>query len=231
MHLQQTKVESRASGGPQYYFHDVPEHVKDYLRRKGVCPVVLATPYGISESPFMAVGRDHKVVKGKVGPGNVGHDRIQQAGAESSIGEAIRVWYGLKSQADFERIDVEVTIHEEGHFILIPTGAFMRGGKRPIILEKIPSPLSLHRDYISKFWKRQIAKVRESDSKILPWAREQILRVVHDHHCEDLNSLHEADLVRHGWSTFQTWCAPQCLSCERLRLSQYRISVSKSSHV
>jgi len=32
MHLQQTKAESRASGGPQYYFHDVPKPVKEFLR-------------------------------------------------------------------------------------------------------------------------------------------------------------------------------------------------------
>ena len=32
MHLQQTKRASRASGGPQYYFHDLSEPVKLYLR-------------------------------------------------------------------------------------------------------------------------------------------------------------------------------------------------------
>ncbi len=38
MHLQQTKRESRATGGPQYYFHDLPESVKVYLRKKGAVP-------------------------------------------------------------------------------------------------------------------------------------------------------------------------------------------------
>ena len=110
MHLQQTKVGSRRTGGPQYYFHDVPEHIKRHLRDKGACPVVLQTPYGIASSPFMAVGRDHKLgPRGKPVSGRVGHDRIQQAGeAQASIGEEIRRWYRLHVSDDFERVDVEV---------------------------------------------------------------------------------------------------------------------------
>ena len=60
MHLQQTKADSRESGGPQYYFHDLQEPIKDFLRKRRACPVVLQTPYGIAKSPFMAVDRDHK---------------------------------------------------------------------------------------------------------------------------------------------------------------------------
>src|SRR5713101_7829757 len=106
MHIQQTKFESRASGGPQYYFHTVPEPVKEFLRKRGACQVVLQTPYGIASSSFMAVGRDHKLsANGKVVPGRVGHDRIQAATGDESIGEAIRYWYGLKTGPDFERID------------------------------------------------------------------------------------------------------------------------------
>ena len=69
MHIQQTKLESRATGGPQYYFHNVPEPVKEFLRKRGACRLVLQTPYGIASSSFMAVGRDHKLsAKGKVVP-------------------------------------------------------------------------------------------------------------------------------------------------------------------
>src|SRR6266571_447487 len=119
MHLQQTKFESRASGGPQYYFHSIPETIKSFLRKETACPVVLQTPYGIAKSSFMAVDRDHKLDSGnKPVPGKVGHDRIQQAGGTQSIGEAIRHWYGLK-KGDFEQIDVEAHIHHAGHFILI----------------------------------------------------------------------------------------------------------------
>lgn len=77
MHLQQTKAGSLATGGPQYYFHSVAPHVKEFLRKRGACPVVLQTPYGIASSSFTAVGRDHKLdAKGKPVAGKVGHDRI-----------------------------------------------------------------------------------------------------------------------------------------------------------
>jgi hypothetical protein len=144
----------------------------------------------------MAVGRDHKLANGKAVSGSVGHDRIQQARADCSIGESIRRWYSLKTGVDFERIDVDVTIHKDGHFILTPTAVFMRGGKKRLVLEKIHSPLSFHRDYASKFWKKQIDLVRAFDATILPWAQEQIFRVVKDHKSQDLDSIHEADLVR-----------------------------------
>ena len=87
LHLQQTKDKSRASGGPQYFFHGLADHVKEFLRNRRACPVVLQTPYGIASSPFMAVDKDHKLAKdGKVVEGKVGHDRIQQAGSDQSIG-------------------------------------------------------------------------------------------------------------------------------------------------
>jgi hypothetical protein len=124
LHLQQTKAGSRASGGPQYYFHGLPRIVKEQLRAKGAFPVVLHTPYGIASSPFLAVDRDHKVGRhGTIVPGKVGHDRIQQAHGSESIGEAIRRWYAVPHGHDFERIDVEVSIHTDGHFILTPLAA------------------------------------------------------------------------------------------------------------
>jgi hypothetical protein len=113
MHVQQTKAGSLATGGPQYYFHSIAPHVKEFLRKRGACPVVLQTPYGIARSSFTAVGRDHKISdSGKIIAGRVGHDRIQ---GEESIGEAIRYWYGLKGGRDFKRIDLEAAIHPDGH--------------------------------------------------------------------------------------------------------------------
>ena len=194
MHLQQTKVGSRTTGGPQYYFHSVPAHVKEFLRKRGACPVVLQTPYGIASSPFTAVGRDHKLsAAGKVVKGKVGHDRIQ--GIES-IGEAIRHWYGLKSEKDFESIEVEAMIHADGHFILVPISVTMRGAKRSQSLEKVSYPLSFHHDYQSKLWKRQIDAVREMSSEDASWAAAQIKRVVADHEKMDAQNVHEADLLR-----------------------------------
>ena len=44
MHLQQTKRGSRLKGGPQYYFHDLTDPVKTYLRKKGAVRLALCTP-------------------------------------------------------------------------------------------------------------------------------------------------------------------------------------------
>jgi len=196
MHLQQTKAGSLATGGPQYFFHNLTAPVKEYLRKRGAWPVILQTPYGIAESPFMAVGRDHKLsAKGKPVPGKVGHDRIQQAAGSQSIGEAIRHWYGLKHGHDFERIDVQVEFHGDDHFILIPTAVKMRGADRVLTLERVREPLSFHRDYQSKFWRGQIEAGRGRDRQALAWAAAQISRVVADHTAGAANIL-EADLLR-----------------------------------
>jgi len=95
MHLQQTKVDSIKSGGPQYYLHNLTDHIKLYLRNKGVVPVALVTPYGATRSQYYAVGKDHKLgLERKAESGKVGHDRIQGGGGES-IGESIRNWFRL----------------------------------------------------------------------------------------------------------------------------------------
>lgn len=194
MHISQTKDESRVSGGPQYYLHNVPESVKDFLRKRGACPVVLQTPYGIASSSFTAVGSKSKISRiGTVVAGKVGHDRIQ--GGES-IGAAIRHWYGLKTTSDFKRIDLEAVIHPDGHFILIPTAVTMRGKTRAQTLEKISFPLSFHRDYQSKLWKKQIEACRKESSTDVIWAGEQIGRVVKEHQEENVKNVHEADLLR-----------------------------------
>lgn len=195
MHIQQTKDASRVSGGPQYYFHRLAPHVKEFLRKRGACPVVLQTPYGIASSSFTAVGRDHKLDNsGKPVAGKVGHDRIQ--GAES-IGEAIRYWFGLNQGKDFARVDVEAAIHDDGHFILIPTAATLRGAtKRSVILEKMASPLSFHRDYQSKLWRQQIASRQKEAKDDVAWAASQIRRVVSGHQTGNPKNVHEADLLR-----------------------------------
>lgn len=212
MHLQQTKVESRKTGGPQYYFHNLTSSVKEFLRRRGACPVVLQTPYGITASEFMAVDRDHKIDNGgAVVAGKVGHDRIQQAGSNSSIGEAIRHWYGL-STGDVERIDVEVVIHPDDHFILTPTSVQMRKGARSKPLPKMPAPLSFHRDHQGKLWKDQIAELRRASGADVRWAAAQIGGLVADHRSSDASHILESDLLR----------AAGAFSLLGLRLGPYR---------
>lgn len=193
MHIQQTKAESRASGGPQYYLHGVPSHVKEFLRARGACPVLLQTPYGIARSSFVAVGRDHKLSGGKVVAGKVGHDRIQ---GDQSIGEAIRHWYGLKPGRDFARVDLDVVIHKEGHFILIPTAVAMRGKGRARPLEKLPSPLSFHRDHHSKLWRKQIETRRKQSADDMAWAANQIGQIVREHRDSRSQYIKEEDLLR-----------------------------------
>ncbi|MCE5325589.1 MAG: hypothetical protein ABFD92_17610 [Planctomycetaceae bacterium] len=198
MHLQQTKDESRKSGGPQYFFHGLSQPVKEFLRKRGACPVVLQTPYGIARSSFMAVDRDHKLSGDKVISGKVGHDRIQKAGGEQSIGEAIRYWYGLKAGRDFERIDLDVEIHPDGHFILVPTAVRMQGAKRDRPLEKVHAPLSFHRDYQSKFWRQQLDACRRRSPAWSEWAASQINRVAAEHGDSKARNILESDLLRTG---------------------------------
>lgn len=203
MHLQQTKAESRKSGGPQYYFHNVPDPIKDFLRKKGACDVVLQTPYGIATAPFKAVSKDHKYENGKIKPGKVGHDRIQQAGANESIGEAIRKWYCL-STGDFETINVEAEIVEQKlpsrrkihHFVIRPISAKIRG-KKIIHLPLSSSPLSMNESDISPLWKSQFKSSLEKYRKPgMAWAFNQIKLVVDDHLQKGRKNLHEADLLR-----------------------------------
>ena len=196
MHLQQTKAASRQSGGPQYYFHDLSDPVKDFLRKRGAHPVVLQTPYGIAKTPFMAVGCDHKLTPaGEVVAGRVGHDRIQ-AGGDESIGEAIRRWYALPAGRDFEKITVDVTFHRDGHFILVPLSVKMRGRVRELPLEKIPSPLSFHRDYQSKFWRMQIDARRAEAAQAVGWAAALMEEVVTSHRESAASNVLESDLLR-----------------------------------
>jgi hypothetical protein len=169
--------------------------VKEFLRKRGACPVVLQTPYGIVNSPFVAVGKNHKLSDGDVISGKVGHDRIQQASGDKSIGEAIRHWYKIKAGCDFERIDVDVSIHPDEHFILIPTAVTLRNTKRKQPLEKVAAPLSFHHDCQSKFWRHQIDAAREDSSCDVAWAASQIRRVVSEHTAAAKGIL-ESDLLR-----------------------------------
>lgn len=87
-------------------------------------------------------------------------------------------------------------IHSDGHFILVPTVARLRGSKREIVLEKVNAPLSFHHDYQSKLWKKQIETVRSQSSSDVTWAAEQIKRVVVEHRKEGARNILEADLLR-----------------------------------
>lgn len=194
MHLQQTKRGSIASGGPQYYFHDLSDPVSTYLRAQGAVRVALVTPYGATKSDFFAVGKDHKLLSddGKVTTGKVGHDRIQQGNATESIGEAIRDWY-LLSTGNFERIDVDVQIVED-IFYVRPLSCKYASQSRTIELPVVERPLTFTLDYQSPFWRKQIDSV---DRKLALWSLEEICRVVKDHRPSTrLAHIQETDILR-----------------------------------
>jgi hypothetical protein len=192
MHLQQTKRASILTGGAQYYFHDLSEPVQMFLRAQGAVRVALVTPYGATKSDFFAVGRDHKLINGEVTAGKVGHDRIQQGKATSSIGEAIRHWYKLNT-GDFERIDLDVQIIDD-IFYLRPLACKYASRPKTIELAFVDRPLTFTLDYQSPLWRDQIQSV---DRRLALWSLEEICRVVKDHRpATKLAHIQETDILR-----------------------------------
>src|SRR5437867_8072852 len=117
MHLQQSKYKSRKSGGPQYWFEAVPQHVRGHLQSEKACPVVLMTPYGPVETPFVALDQDHKIKNGRLLSAHADHERIQKGESKESIGEAIRRWFALRGGVDFETVEIEITFDKQSRFI------------------------------------------------------------------------------------------------------------------
>ncbi len=180
MHLQQTKRGSRLTGGPQYYFHDLTDPIKTYLRKKGAVRLALVTPYGATKSDYSAVSKDHKIdATGNIVVGKVGHDRIQQGRASESIGESIRKWYNLSS-GDFERIDVEIDIIED-FLYLAPTRYKYANSPKTREITRIERPLTFTCDYASPFWKEQIDHIEGRNAGTTVWSLAEICRIVKDH--------------------------------------------------
>jgi len=203
VHLQQTKRASIKSGGPQYYFHDLTNPVKTYLRKEGAVRVALVTPYGATKSDYFAVSKDHKMdAKHRPVSGKVGHDRIQQGHAGESIGESIRKWYNLAS-GDFERIDVEIDIPEDILY-LTPLRYKYANSPKSRELNKIERPLTFTRDYVSPFWKEQLTNIESKKSGTTIWSLLEICRIVKDHlpsskvaHIQETDILRAAGPLKH----------------------------------
>jgi hypothetical protein len=197
MHLQQTKRGSRKSGGPQYYFHDLSDAVKTYLRAKGAVRVALVTPYGATKTDYFAVSEDRKLDRHLlVVEGNVGHDRIQQGRAPESIGEAIRVWYRLPP-GDFERIDVDIDMGLDDAFYLTPLKYKYANKPRATEIPRIERPLTFTRSYMSAFWTQQLAGINQAHPGVVSWSLNEICRIVQDHRPKaKLAHVQEADLLR-----------------------------------
>ncbi len=197
MHLQQVKDKSRKSGGPQYWLQDLNEDVREFLRRKGKRDVILMTPYGIVETPFVAVDKDHKIDRtGNLVRGNAQHDRIQKGRAAESVGEAIRRWYSLR-EGDFERIDIDVEGLQHGHFVISPTKVTWRDRNRSeVLIRPSPHPLSFHKDDQSRLWREQVSFALDQSEEQASWIKDQICRVVEDHRRVGEKNVHEFDVLR-----------------------------------
>jgi hypothetical protein len=195
MHLQQTKRESRSSGGPQYYFHDLTDSVKTYLRAKGAVRVALVTPYGATKTNYFAVSTDRKL-DGDLRPvaGNVGHDRIQQGRAAESIGEAIRLWYKLPV-GDFEKIGVDIEIIDDA-FYLTPLAYKYASRPKSKEIPRVDRALTFTRDYVSALWTQQLTRMNQRHAGVVAWSLGEICRVVRDHVPKPLPNIQEADLLR-----------------------------------
>lgn len=196
MHLQQTKRESRGTGGPQYYFHDLSDPVKTFLRKKGAVRVALVTPYGATKSDYFAVSTAAKLdANQRPIPGYVGHDRIQQGLAAESIGEAIRIWYQLPT-GDFERIDLDLEIRDDV-FYLTPLAYKYANKPKTKEIPRIDRPLTFTSVYASPFWVEQLVYVNEQKPGIVGWALDEICRIVRDHRPGTrLAHIQEPDLLR-----------------------------------
>jgi len=192
VHLQQTKKSSRGSGGPQYYFHDLTDSVKTYLRQKGAVKVALVTPYGATKSDYTAVSTDRKIdgKTQKIIPGKVGYDRIQQGQANESIGESIRKWYNLEN-SDFDRIDVDVEIIDD-IFYITPLGYKFSYSKKEPEIKRVERPLTFTQDYVSPFWREQISSL---EKELVLWSLTEICRVVKDH-ITKVPHIQETDILR-----------------------------------
>jgi len=194
MHLQQTKRQSRETGGPQYYFHNLTAPVKTFLRQKGFVRVALVTPYGATKTDYIALGKDHKFDQhGKIIDGKVGHDRIQQGIASESIGESIRQWYNL-AKGDFERVDLEIDIIDDD-FYITPVKCKLVKSKREITLKRIERPLTFTSDYVSRFWKKHLQYLINQNRELIEWSFKEICRVVSAHK-EKVPHIQEQDLLR-----------------------------------
>lgn len=196
MHLQQTKRGSRKTGGPQYFFHNLTEDVRHFLRLKKAVPVALVTPYGATPSTFKALSVDAKLAaNGAVVTGRVGHDRIQQAEAGEAIGEAIRRWYKL-APGDFERVDVEIQIID-AKFYLTPVGYKYASQARGRVIQRPEFPLSFNNRMQSQLWRKQLERLKEARREMWQWSLQEICRISSAHLKDGLTPfVKEEDLLR-----------------------------------
>jgi hypothetical protein len=194
MHLHQGKLGD--TGGPQYWLQDIPNHVSGHLQRVKACPVILQTPYGPVETPFVAVEPNHKLVGDKIVKANAQHYRIQKGQSKVSIGEAIRHWFALKQDRDFERIAIDVSFDKQSRFILTPIQIKWRNATRLEDLPQVNAPLSFNSKYHSVLWKSQIERCSKTSPATFDWTADQFRRFVQQRSQSPAKGADEKDLLR-----------------------------------
>jgi len=194
MHLHQGKLGK--TGGPQYWLQDIPSHISGHLQREKACPVILQTPYGPVETPFVAVDPDHKLVSGRIRQANAQHYRIQKGDSKESIGEAIRRWFALRAGVPFEQIEIEISFDRQSRFILVPLEVKWRTQSRREILPPVSLPLSFNSQHQSDLWKKQIELIRKAKPDALGWAAIQFKRFVQQYGQPQMRFVSEVDLLR-----------------------------------
>jgi hypothetical protein len=176
---------------------DMPDHISGHLQRKKACAVILQTPSGPVETPFVAVDPDHKLVRGKRVGANAQHYRIQKGESKGSIGEAIRRRFALRREVDFERIQIDKSSFDErSRFILVPHEVKWRGVNRREALPAVRAPLSFNSKLQSELWLSPIEKRWKAAPDALKWAASQHKRCVHQRRPTNVGRVDEKDLLR-----------------------------------
>lgn len=192
--IQQTKIGSRRSGGPQYYLQGIGESLKHLLKARGACEVWLGTPYGVVQSGLMAVAADRVLEDGQLRSGKVGHDRIQRQTASQSVGEQIKHWYNISAPGEPYHIEFLEHVYQQA-FLFIPARIQFSLNGRPRNLPVDPQPLTFTMNHRSALIQTQVNSLRKTPD-VLKWVSHQIGRVIHDHLAAPCPYIKEEDLLR-----------------------------------
>lgn len=181
--IEQTKKNSRKSGGPQYYLQGLTDPTHAALERYERCRVRIWTPYGVVDSGLEAVSSR---------VGKVGHDRIQSGRRTLSVADQIAFWYRLRKAA-IERIKFDDSFDRDG-FVILPSYVKFVGSKPRKTLYPDSRPLTLVNGQCSALWKRLIAE-SATHRAFGPWVQSQISEMVQEH-CRASPHVDERDLLR-----------------------------------
>lgn len=185
--VQQTKQQSRKSGGPQYYLQGIEDSTRTVLQAQGTCDVWLGTPYGIVESGLVAMAKDRVLEGDSLRPGKVGHDRIQRRRADASIEGQIRHWYSIPEQ-EIMRVDFQELLYKRA-LLLVPTKVRFSTGRTKSLCFNL-HPLTFTANVQSPLLLDQIRACRDA-----AWVHAQLEGVLRDH-TDGKPHVAESDLLR-----------------------------------